>query len=171
MNPIRNNKLCWNCEGSVHPHAIHCPYCGVSLTTREPAETESIARSYAINTPRGHTGGDIPAPPYNLPQGRHESGARDVHKEEWREAIAEEENTSGGFLTSFLAEPLMPIVLLLPGIVLFLFGLMLVAFSSQGVLTLEWSAKYWFVYLLLAAPLLYFGWRILGTSSADEEES
>lgn len=58
-------------------------------------------------------------------------------------------------------EALYPLLCLLPGAVFFLFSLVLLLFSQQGVLTLRWSAAYWYVYLGASLPLLYLGWRLL----------
>jgi hypothetical protein len=56
---------------------------------------------------------------------------------------------------------ILPMLLLIPGTFFLLFGLVLVLFSKEGLLTLHWNARYWFVYLLLSAPLIYFGWKAL----------
>jgi len=37
-------------------------------------------------------------------------------------------------------------------------GLLLLIFSTDGQLTLQWTAKNWYIYCLLAVPLLGFGW-------------
>jgi len=58
---------------------------------------------------------------------------------------------------------LWPSLFLMFGIYLFIIGFMQMAFSQQGVLKMEWNARYWFCYLLLSAPLLFFGWKRLKT--------
>ncbi|MDN3504968.1 MAG: hypothetical protein P0S95_05285 [Rhabdochlamydiaceae bacterium] len=44
------------------------------------------------------------------------------------------------------------------GAQLFAIGLLLLFFSTDGHLTLEWRAKNWYLYCLVALPLLGFGW-------------
>jgi hypothetical protein len=63
----------------------------------------------------------------------------------------------------------LPLMLIVPGTLLALFGLMVWLFSHDGALELRWDASYWYVYLLLAAPLLVFGWRSLGREDPQEE--
>lgn len=131
MNSKRNKKLCWNCEGEIDKDAIHCLFCGTELKNNPPA------------TP--------PEPPYRAKMA--------PQKEEQKEAIANapakksvEQDDSRGAL-SFL--------LLLVGAIFLAFSLFLLIFSSQGVLTLSWNASYWFVYLLVSLPCLFFGWKAL----------
>lgn len=167
MSSIRNNKVCWNCEGSVHPQAVHCPYCGVSLITGN-GHGDPVSRSQAVPLARAAPS-DIPAPPYSLPHPGHESPKRSFDRGDWQQAVEEEESPSG-FLASFLSGSLVPMILLLPGVVFLLFGLFLALFSDHGILALEWDAKYWFVYVLLSCPLLYFGWRFLKSIGDSEED-
>ncbi len=49
------------------------------------------------------------------------------------------------------------IILALLGSNLLTLGLMLAFFSDGGFLRLEWSSKYWFVYCLIALPMVYAG--------------
>ena len=60
-----------------------------------------------------------------------------------------------------------PMLLLLPGVFFLLFSLILLLFSNHGLLTLQWKAQYWFIYAGVALPLLYFGWRSLGSQSHE----
>lgn len=52
-----------------------------------------------------------------------------------------------------------PLLLLLPGTMFLMFGLVLLLFSHDGFLTLRWDASYWYVYALISLPLVYLGWR------------
>ena len=58
-------------------------------------------------------------------------------------------------------------LLLLPGSFFLFFGMILLFFSNDGTLSLEWNAHYWFFYLLLAAPLIYYGWRTLNRQEIE----
>lgn len=47
--------------------------------------------------------------------------------------------------------------LLMGGTFFFLFGCLLYFFSEGEYFVLRWSNSYWFIYLLIALPMLYFG--------------
>lgn len=49
--------------------------------------------------------------------------------------------------------------LFLLGSNLLVLGLIQFFFSEEGVLRLEWDAKYWFIYCLFALPLVYLGFK------------
>lgn len=52
-----------------------------------------------------------------------------------------------------------PLLLLILGGNLLILGLLQFFFSESGHLRLEWDSKYWFVYCVLALPVLYFGFK------------
>ena len=107
---------------------MQCPYCGVDVT-QPPEKEESIFKGFASpfqNAPKQ----DIPQPPY-----RQKNKNEDllVTKEEWNignkndEKVTEEEDAS---LSSAKRE-MIALLLLLPGVVFFLFGLILVLFPQM----------------------------------------
>ncbi|MGZ3633930.1 MAG: hypothetical protein ACXWM7_06595 [Parachlamydiaceae bacterium] len=51
--------------------------------------------------------------------------------------------------------------LLMGGTFFFLFGCLLYFFSEGDYFVLRWSNSYWFMYLLIALPMLYFGFQKL----------
>ena len=64
----------------------------------------------------------------------------------------DEKHEEGGSVATTMA-------LLMGGCFFFLFGCLLFLFSDNGYFTLRWSDSYWFVYLLIAIPMLYVGFR------------
>lgn len=50
---------------------------------------------------------------------------------------------------------------LLPGIIFLLFSLLLVFFSTDGILTFQWHSRTWYLYFITSLPLFYFGYRLL----------
>ncbi len=54
-----------------------------------------------------------------------------------------------------------PLLLMAIGAQLLTLGLLLFFFSDDGLLTLQWNAKKWFVYALVSLPMIYFGLRAL----------
>lgn len=68
-------------------------------------------------------------------------------------------------LSSF--DYLKPLTLLLLGSTLMIFGFILFLFNQKGVFTLQWNADAWYLYLLVALPLLWIGW--LSLKQIDDE--
>ncbi len=161
MTAVKNRKLCWNCEGSVHMHATKCPFCSTDLTASTSPHLEQV-EPLTPYTPRPQPQEDngVPAPPY-APRGYgiesavEEYAAQVRHDQPPQQAVEEE-------MEEEAPSNAIPLMLLLPGVFCLLFGLVLVLFSSGGELTMRWNARYWFIYLLAAIPMLYFGWRTLG---------
>ena len=77
-------------------------------------------------------------------------------EEEWDKTMDKEEE-----VVPVERKDMVALLLLLPGVVLFLFGLLLVFFSKEGTLTLHWSKNLAYFYFLGALPLLYLGWRAI----------
>lgn len=158
----KNRKLCFNCDGSVHIHATKCPYCGANLSAA-PVEAQVAVEEPVPPPPyvaRARELEEVPPPVYSVaPVERKESRSERIEepKEPARREVADPKAV------------LMPMFLIIPGAFFFLFGMMLLLFSHDGVLTLRWNAHYWYLYLGLATPLLYFGWRFLHRESHEEE--
>ncbi|MCH9608570.1 MAG: hypothetical protein S4CHLAM45_11480 [Chlamydiales bacterium] len=138
-------RLCWNCDGDVSLHLNDCPFCGVSLS--QPEEKKQPYNGL------GDPFQKAPAAPYQ------QENNLSVSKEEWEHALNEEEEQTPK--TSARHE-VIALLLLLPGIVFCLFGLLLLLFSDDGTLTLHWNQNLAYFYFLGAVPLIYLGWRAVG---------
>lgn len=141
MSKPEKKKLCWNCEGNVSRTAENCPYCAVYLNP-EPAEETEVKPLYSPQS----TSGTIPKAPY-APQEEVSEETPIVKKESHEDSL---------FKSVFL-----PITLLTAGLFSILFALILFLFSTNGVLTLEWDGELWYLYAIIALPLLFSGWRYL----------
>ena len=53
------------------------------------------------------------------------------------------------------------VLLLTVGVQLLLLGFLLVFLSHNGILTLKWDARLWFLYIFASIPFLIFGYRTL----------
>lgn len=151
MNPTPKLKLCWNCEGRVSFKDENCPFCAVYLhpESNEDDEDESSL-----------------APPYHVISGQDSI----IPKAPYRsEDAVETEKTPFSLPADDLKQILTPLILLLFGSAFLLFGLVLLLFSHDGVLTLRWNGNIWFAYVILALPLLFFGWQALRYLKDDEE--
>lgn len=152
MTKSAKKRLCWNCEGSVSIAAETCPFCGVSVI---PASLDSPVQNFAPSYRPGATQENtIPRSPYVSNEDKitpeEKEGQRNLKE------LEDSEISLDNFKSSLIA-----VVLLLTGSVFFLFGLALVLFSHNNVLTLQWDGSFWFIYSGLSIPLLFLGWRAL----------
>lgn len=154
MAQKNEKRLCWNCEANVSHHLAQCPFCGVDVTKPPARDENSIFKGYSsTSTPKQ----EIPQPPY----ARVPTKDFVVTEEDWNSAIQAEKEAPKEETPPSAKRDMIALLLLLPGIVFFLFGLALILFSSNGVLTLRWNEHVAYFYFLGAAPLLYLGWRAL----------
>lgn len=135
-------RLCWNCEGSVPVIEEHCPICGVYLSpvSLDGNQQDSLTPPYKLTEDEP----EIPTAPY--------AEAAPQEKAINHEMINDKTETNVVALAAFL---------ILAGALFLIFSLALLFFSHNGVLTLRWNASYWYGYLLLSLPMLYFGWNYL----------
>ena len=122
-----------------------CQYCGVSVV---PASLDGSQQPFTpLYQPTSHPQSP-PASQYKQPVNRDTpANPQDADSETPEASFAEFKHV------------LWAITFLLSGSVFFLFGTALALFSHNGVLTLQWNGDMWFLYLLVALPLLFFGWR------------
>ncbi|MCC5831966.1 MAG: hypothetical protein JJU12_02865 [Chlamydiales bacterium] len=162
MTKKNDKRLCWNCDGSVSIHLAQCPYCGVDLSqTREQSGEKDLFQGFT-NPFQNSSPVDqsIPKPPFACVFNQELT----VSEDEWNQSFkeeAEESKKEEEKLSITTKREMIALLLLLPGVVFFLFGLTLFLFSSDGVLTLEWNQSFAYFYFLGAVPLLFLGWRAL----------
>lgn len=148
MSALPQKKLCWNCEGSVDRDVDNCSYCGVYL---HPTQEELFS------------------PQWSSSQIHHETQDKsicDLQHDEKSPSVSNEphyefQSFSMNGLMTFLKKELFPLLFLMLGSILFLFGVVLFLFSQEGVLTLQWKEDQAGYFLLFAFPLLVFGWLFL----------
>lgn len=140
-------RLCWNCDGNVHLYEMNCPYCGAELASSEASTNpnEPLANAVAADA--------IPQPAFSS----YEEESFIPSDEEWN---SEEKDIDNSMQANEIAS-LMPLLLLLPGSLFLIFGLALFLFSDNGFLVFQFNGRYWFVYLGLSFPLMYFGLKQL----------
>lgn len=160
MTSTTHKQLCSNCDGYVHIYEIVCPYCGVALSEQKKESEEDFTQSnlsQSLEEKSAHVQERF-EPPYPGYGAELNKVATDSAKQE---EPSQEETTSS----------LKALIFLWPGTVFFLLGLTMLLFSSEGYLTFQFRSKFWFVYLLMGAPLLYAGYRVLfpkkGLTSSD----
>ncbi|WP_068468648.1 hypothetical protein [Candidatus Protochlamydia phocaeensis] len=160
MSAVPQKKLCWNCDGNVSKEIDNCPYCGVYL---HAGQEEEDASSWGFSSSSKKE--EIPAPLYQVNGDIANSTLSSKSEEEDEEA-----SVSPASLTlAQLKQDVFPLLLLMFGSVFFLFGIILLLFSQNGTLTLQWDSHYWPFFLLLSFPAIYLGWRFLHQMESEED--
>lgn len=156
MKTTDKEKMCMSCEGRIPLNADKCSYCGAEQKSsyRTPIfQNQSLEDSLA----------SLYTPPYQ--------GKRPQFTKPTEEPMQiYKEVTEKPQMDPILGTPpqeeevpakssLWTTVLLFAGANFLFLGLMQLFFSKNGVLRLEWDAHYWFLYCLVAAPCLFFGYK------------
>lgn len=161
MNAKPKKKLCWNCEGATSFEEANCSYCGVYLhpsSISDSDEDEDLFNPPYKLAPEDQQNSSITQSPFSLKKSSEQS-------KEHTESNDELESVDDSSF-SVMKNAVAPLFLLLGGSLFFIFGIALMLFSKDGMLTLHWNSDYWFLYLLVSIPMLCIGWIVSGT---DEE--
>lgn len=135
--------MCWNCDASVDISAEKCPLCGVSTDVSPIPGTQPNKKGQTVQNKRA------PSAPYQIKE----------------EPPVEDSKEGSPFQAAAFA-----VSTLLLGTVLTIFSLMLAFFSnSKGIFTLSWHSEWWYVYLAIALPLLWLGWRTASRLNAESQ--
>ena len=137
MKTADRQKMCPNCDGRVSYEVTQRPYCFATLQ----------------NVPEGQQGSlfslqdSLYSPPFRpAPPIEEKKSSPKIEQEAPKEKIEETKE----FWT---------ILLLTLGGNLFALGILQFFFADEGLVQLEISASYWFVFVLLSLPLFYVGFR------------
>ncbi len=171
--------MCSHCDGRIPLEAPVCPYCAAEQVViptpegdtqfyRQQSLQDSLTAPYS---PPYYSAKDPGYMHADLKQGSpfmkqaesyrdilaekrfsstHALGVPTIPPEMQQEQLVAEEKTS-----------FWPILFLSIGANLLVLGVLQLFFSDHGLLRLEWDSSYWFVYCLIALPLLVFGYKRL----------
>ena len=148
-------RICTHCEGRISVEADTCLYCGMPLLAESAAPSsvqESVTSAYAPLY--GQRSSDYMkiesefSPKFKSPTPQKEGTFGGLSLPAQEAVAIEEEGDRSGFVALLFA---------LVGSSLLILGLMQGLFSDEGFLRLEWNCKYWFLFCLLALPMLYYG--------------
>lgn len=164
MSAIPKKKLCWNCEGNVSHNIDNCPYCGVYLHAAEEESEDLWNPPYRLVSSNAKEE-ELLNPLYQSDSER--DGQEDGQSSDFKEASNETDDqqeigTSFGALMQDMKRDMLPLFLLVAGSMFFVFGIMLLLFSEDGLLTLRWNASLWPFFLGGSTALFFFGYRRLG---------
>ncbi|NDD58401.1 MAG: hypothetical protein EBZ47_04005 [Chlamydiae bacterium] len=173
MKSKDRQKICTHCDGRIPIESESCLYCGhqgsvsLSESTSAPAplfDHQSLNDSLS----------SIPSPPYTNKSS--DSMKNDKDKLKQKPLVKENHDNQlnaalGKFNASHSSSAVQvdqkeihqssfaPLFFLLAGGNLLIIGLLQFFFSEKGILRLEWNCSYWFLYCLLALPILFFGYK------------
>ncbi|MEI6243340.1 MAG: hypothetical protein WCP39_08085 [Chlamydiota bacterium] len=149
MGQKKRLKLCQYCDGQLDLDVIVCPYCGNEVVEKKK---EDLPVGSPFSSQK--TESSLYPPPYRST--REESEEIFMKQEPMqKEEVLEAPEEKGAFLSTMLFSL---------GINLVLVGFFILLFSRHGELLLRWDSRFWFVYVLLALPLIFFGFRGLTKS-------
>ena len=186
MKQVDRTKACWNCEADVNFEATYCPFCGTDLLTSSietPKQMPKHDSKFEDQTLQESLA-SLYKPPYSV-RNRQGFGVPD-EREESSYIEAEPQREDPLFQSYEKSEPaktpmipeegiqtledgdevtkrgnILPLLFLMIGAHFFILGALLLFCSKNGVVILEWSSRFWFLYCLISFPLLYFGGRLL----------
>lgn len=154
MKTSDRQKMCPSCEGMISVDVVVCPYCTTDLSSFVAKESPSKA-ALLKNKALQDASSALYTPSYTSEtEGKREF--KQVVNEPARSATAPQP------IKEQKVDALFPILAFCVGGVLLTLGLMQFFFSENGMLTLEWDVQYWYIYCLIAAPLIFFGFKKIG---------
>lgn len=149
MKSSERFKICSHCEGRIPVEVVICPYCASTLSDQNTSSKAPLSKGTS----------DSIASLYNPPYGAQRTQptlAMEEKKKEPQVATKVEAKP----LTSQKSE-ILPISLLVIGTNLLTLSVVQLFFSDEGFLHLEWDTHFWYVYSLMAIPLIWFGFKTL----------
>ncbi len=161
MSTKTHKKLCWNCDGYVHVYEMKCPYCGATLSeyqeekNQEPNLENPISEAMEQRSTGQQAAPDSFQPPY---QSYGQSFTQEPDMGETKQGPKPAQSPKNN---ADVENPLASLLLLIPGSVLFILGLTIALFSTEGSLTFQFRSKFCIFYILGALPLLYLGYKSL----------
>lgn len=186
MQSKERQKMCPSCDGRIPVEAEHCPYCGAgqqsffnadpSLFERNQSLEDNLTALYqppyrtgkieearaktALPSSAGYSPlqQEKPEPPREIMQEKKYQQTSPVLGIPTIPVDASEEQQAQADKSSFW-----PILFLSVAANLLVIGILQLFFSDEGVLRLEWSSQYWFVYCLAAIPLFFLGLKKANT--------
>ncbi len=187
MKQVDRTKVCWSCEADVSHQATYCPFCGTDLLTSSVESTKTSAPSQDkkfVDQTLQESLASLYKPPYSV-RNRQGLGVPDEREETpFKEAEPQEENPLfQSYEQMEIKDPvtllhpvqhtelveevvtrrgnILPLLFLMIGAHLCMLGVLLLFCSKDGIVTLQWSSRFWFLYCLISIPLFYFGGRML----------
>ncbi|MCB1110814.1 MAG: hypothetical protein KDK64_07510 [Chlamydiia bacterium] len=188
MKQVDRAKVCWNCEADVSYQATYCPFCGTDLLTSsgEPSQPSAPSQDKKFaDQSLQESLASLYKPPYSIrnrqglgvPDEREETTFQEVEPpkenplfQSYEQMALEEQELIAPPHPDTLSNEeevitrrgsILPLLFLMIGSHLLMLGVLILFCAKEGVVTLQWSSRFWFLYMLVGAPLVYLGGRIL----------
>ncbi len=149
MKTSDRQKMCPNCDGRIAHDANQCPYCFANLPAPVDAPSGSL---FSLQD-------SLYSPPYRTatPAEEKKAAPAKAASESLAAAVAAEKGQE--IQAAHDTKGFWPILMLTAGANLFTLGILQFFFSDEGLVKLEMSSGFWFLFVLLSLPLFYFGLR------------
>ena len=168
MQQVDRTKVCWDCEADVNDQATYCPFCGTDLLNGPaPVSSPLFPRKkdpkFSDQTLEESLA-SLYNPPYSV-RNRQGLGVPDEREEslylekERKKDAQVNETTSDSFEVEEPSEKgtVLSLLFLMIGSHFLVLGTLLFLCAKEETVTLQWSSRFWFLYLLIGSPLLYTG--------------
>ena len=155
MDKKDKKKLCAQCEGTIPYQLTHCPFCGYEPQKKNPAEllADASAQNAGLSS--------LYNPPYlskSIGESRKETTQEQINP--YQELTEGKEDIQA--VENHLAKMELIVILLISiGGQFMMLGLMLLLFSVDGYVTLQWKSKYWYFYCIFSIPFILLGLKLL----------
>lgn len=153
MKPVERQKMCPNCDGRIPYEATQCPYC----FTHQQVDSSA---SKSFNPPTSDPLSALYPPPYSSRSNENIEPKTAAKTATLPDSASPMMNMAA---TESESIPFWSILMLTLGSNLLTLGILQFFFSDHGVLRLEMNASHWFLMLLVATPLIYFGLKNLSS--------
>ena len=182
MQQMDRTKACWNCEADVGCDVTYCPFCGTDLlgsTINSTVNSQKQDTKFSDQSLQESLA-SLYKPPYSIrnrqgfgvPDEREESSFNQIESatenplfQSYEEAksveVTDPPEASEPKVENINSGNILPLLFLMIGSHLFVLGALLLFCSKDGLITLQWNSRFWFMYCLLGFPLLYIGARQL----------
>lgn len=161
MKAVDRQRGCPNCSGKIPVDVGQCPHCFAQV----PVEAAKEAFAAKTPSPLQESFNSRYAPPYQpkssltsnflVNEEKKFFGAATEKSEEL--LLPDQPSSKEGIQEKEWNKSFWPIFALSVGGNLFVLGILQFFFADSGVVKLEMNAEYWFLFLLVSAPLFYFG--------------
>lgn len=181
MKQAERTRTCSNCEADVNREATYCPFCGTDLLLTPISSKEDLFEGDEKFSSQSlqESLASLYKPPYSV-RNRQGFGIPDERESATIKEI--ELSKEGPLFRSYEDEEItekrpkekkieaedrlhgdvLPLLLLSIGAHLLIVGLFLLFFSKDGVLTLEWNSRFWFLYCFFGIPLIGLAIHLFG---------
>jgi len=163
MKPVDRQKICSNCDAQISFESSECAYCGASIPK---AALPNPSFSSPFNKTLQDGSASLYPPPYAKKSAPTITPSSPEPKNYLNEAVEKKAPLPS---ENAQEEKIWPVFSFAIGSTLLTLGLILFFFSDDGKLHLEWDSSFWYIYCLIALPLVILGLRKLKKADSNQK--